>query len=178
MGPGSEPDFEPVKPPTIEELKKSGSYPFSQRDPGDETDRDPWDAAKQVFGTPYEFAKAMAKPGSGAVRHFDTGATRNRDEEQLDYHGFLSPLVRKRFAEYMHEHRVQADGSLRASDNWQKGIPVESYCSSLVRHTTDAELHQDGFPHEAREDLQTALCAVIFNAQGWLYELLKGELGV
>ena len=112
-----------------------------------------------------------------SMREFDSGATRNDDSQELDYHGFLSPLSRKRFAQYMHEHRFQADGTLRASDNWQKGLPVKTYCSSLVRHTMDAELHEDGFPEEAREDLETALCAIIFNAQGWLFEVLLENRG-
>lgn len=166
MGPGSEPDFDSVPLPTSEQLKKN---PWPQGDPGDETSFSTETVEPLPAGTIIEVDRGHV----GYIRQFDTGATRNRDEDQLDYHGFLSPLARKRYAKYMHEHRRQADGSLRASDNWQKGIPTESYCSSLVRHVTDAELHQDGFPEEARDDLETALCAVIFNAQGWLFELLK-----
>jgi hypothetical protein len=39
-----------------------------------------------------------------------TGATRNLDEDKLDYEGFLSPYVLRRFAAYMHEHRKTPDG--------------------------------------------------------------------
>lgn len=106
-----------------------------------------------------------------AMRQFDTGATRNDDQEQLDYEGFLSPISLRRFAEYMHEHRFQAGGTVRASDNWQKGIPRESYRKSLLRHTMDVWLDGRGF--DSREDVENALCGVIFNAQGLLHEIVK-----
>jgi hypothetical protein len=105
------------------------------------------------------------------VRQFDSGATRNPDENQLDYEGFLSPIALKRFAEYMHKHRRQADGSLRASDNWQKGIPLDSYVKSLVRHTMDVWLEHRG--GESREGIEDGLCGVLFNGMGMLLETLK-----
>jgi hypothetical protein len=61
------------------------------------------------------------------MRNFTTGATRNSDVNKLDYEGFLSPVVLEEFAIYMQTHRKQADGKLRESDNWQKGIPKEVY---------------------------------------------------
>lgn len=59
------------------------------------------------------------------MREFRTGATRDNDEGKYDYEGFYHPLVVKRFGQYMDKHRKQADGKLRDSDNWQKGIPKE-----------------------------------------------------
>ena len=53
------------------------------------------------------------------IRQFDTGATRDTDQNKLDPEGFLSPMVMKCFFEYMHKNRKQSDGKLRASDNWQ-----------------------------------------------------------
>jgi len=58
------------------------------------------------------------------MRTFGGGATRNSDQGKPDYEGFLSPLVIIRYGEYMTRHRVQADGNIRDSDNWQKGIPA------------------------------------------------------
>lgn len=108
-----------------------------------------------------------------AVRKFDTGATRDTDEGKLDYEAFLSPLALRRYAEYLHSHRRQSDGTLRSGDNWTKGIPRSAYMKSLLRHVMDVwSLHRKV---EAREDLQTALCAVIFNAFGYLYEDLQGR---
>lgn len=105
------------------------------------------------------------------MRRFDTGATRNDDTNALDYEGFLSPLVLERFAEYMRAHRVQADGTTRASDNWQRGIPLDSYMKSGWRHFMDWWKEHRG--HESRDGLEDALCALIFNAQGYLHEVLR-----
>lgn len=114
------------------------------------------------------------------MRKFDTGATRNVDTNKPDYDGFLSPLVIERFGKYMHEHRIQADGTLRASDNWQKGIPVEAYRKSLNRHHLHAWLLGRGYEahdHDTGElvGIEDVLCAIIFNAQGWLHEVLTAE---
>ena len=69
------------------------------------------------------------------MRLFESGAIRDNDDDKLDLEGFYSPLVVKRFAEYMHKHRIQADGGLRASDNWQRGISKEVYIFSRSMST-------------------------------------------
>ena len=108
------------------------------------------------------------------MRTFDSGATRDSDDSKPDYEGFVSPLVTKRFGQYMTVHRKQADGNIRASDNWQKGIPRDAYIKSLCRHLEDLRLHHDGYPEEAVDkDLESVLCACLFNVQGYLYELLR-----
>ena len=108
------------------------------------------------------------------IRRFDTGATRDADTGKHDYEGFNSPLVEKRFAAYMTAHRVQSDGSLRASDNWQKGIPLDAYMKSLLRHVHDLWLHHDGYASEAVDpDIETILAAIRFNVNGYLFEVLK-----
>ena len=74
------------------------------------------------------------------TRLFDTGATRDTDANKLDFEGFLSPRVLRQYAEYMHKCRLrnQPHGeALRASDNWQKGMPKDSYMKSLVRHVME-----------------------------------------
>lgn len=107
------------------------------------------------------------------IRKFDTGATRDSDETKLDFEGFLDPMVLKRYAEYMNENRVMADGSLRDSDNWQKGIPLTAYMKSGLRHSMDWwQIHRGNI---AREDIEHALCGVIFNAMGYLSEYLKSK---
>jgi len=105
------------------------------------------------------------------MRKFETGATRNEDNSKLDYEGFLCPLVLERFATYMHKHRIQDDGSLRSSDNWQKGIPKEAYMKSGWRHFHDWWMEHRG--HESREGIEDALCGLLFNVQGYLHEILK-----
>ncbi len=106
-------------------------------------------------------------------RTFTTGATRDTDDGKFDYEGFLSPLVLQRYAEYMHANRLQRDGTLRDSDNWQKGIPKDAYMKSMWRHFMDVWAAHRGLP--TKETLQVALCAVIFNSMGMLHELLKDE---
>ena len=107
------------------------------------------------------------------MRHFESGATRDTEEGKLDYEGFLSPWVMQRYALYMHENRIQADGELRASDNWQKGIPKDAYIKSMFRHFMDLWFgHRGDFSQEGTEK---ALCAMMFNVMGYLHELIKEQ---
>jgi hypothetical protein len=108
------------------------------------------------------------------IRTFKTGATRDTNQNKPDYEGFLSPLVIKRFGEYMNKHRLQPDGNLRDSDNWQKGIPKEEYMKSAWRHFLDWWLEVRGF--KSRDGVEEALCALMFNTMGYLHELEKEKL--
>ncbi len=121
-----------------------------------------------------EYAKNLANDPN-PIRIFSTGATRDIDTDKHDPEGFLSPLVINRFNEFMHKNRIQKDGSYRDSDNWQHGIPLSAYIKSGQRHNQDWWLHHRGYGDLAREDLETALCAIIFNASGYLFEILKGK---
>lgn len=111
------------------------------------------------------------------MREFETGATRDNDEDKYDYEGFLSPLVLERFAQYMHANRVQRDGSVRASDNWQKGIPRDAYMKSAWRHFMDWWTWHRLDPTDDLdpEVVNDALCALLFNVQGYLHERLKNR---
>lgn len=113
------------------------------------------------------------------VRNFETGATRSADSTRHDPEGYLSPLVIERFCEYMTKHRRQADGQLRASDNWQKGLPRETYIKGLWRHFLHAWTRHRGYaPNDdkAAVDLEEDLCAILFNAMGYLHELRKAAV--
>jgi hypothetical protein len=105
---------------------------------------------------------------------FHTGATRSSDDGKLDYEGFLSPLALKRYAQYCHKHRTQADGKMRDSDNWQLGIPIPRYMKSLWRHFVDVWTSHRKCDDSI--DLEESLCAVIFNANGMLHEILKAKV--
>ncbi|MCI0440742.1 MAG: hypothetical protein L0177_16675 [Chloroflexi bacterium] len=115
------------------------------------------------------------------MRTFPSGATRNT-EVDADYHGFLSPLALHAYGEYMHRHRLQADGTMRDSDNWQKGIPNDAFVRSLVRHVHDVQLIHDGYEERARHDgrddnaLLSHLSAALFNVQGLLHNYMLAEL--
>lgn len=107
------------------------------------------------------------------IRTFESGATRDTDEGKLDYEGFFSPLVTKRRAEYMHLHRKQSDGTMRDGDNWQKGIPYREALKSFVRHSEDIKLLSRGY--DAREDIETAICACMFNLESMLLTILTDK---
>ena len=111
----------------------------------------------------------------GQVREFETGASRGTKEGKLCYSGFFSPLVVRRVAEYMHKHRRMEDGSLREPDNWQKGMPVEEYMDSMWRHFFDVWANQRGWGEfvSSETDLEESLCALFFNVQGMLHEVIQ-----
>ena len=110
----------------------------------------------------------------GIKRTFETGATRDTAEDKPDYEGYLSPLVLRRYGEYMLGHQTQSDGEMRASDNWQKGMPLNVYMKSLWRH-----LMALWTIHRCYKNMtvskEEALCAIIFNASGYLHELLRED---
>lgn len=110
-------------------------------------------------------AKFSVTPNA-AMRVFESGATRDNDTEKIDFEGFLSPLALEAFAQYMHKNRIQADGSMRDSDNWQKGMPKSVYVKSMWRHffAVWKNYRQD---KSCTEDL----CALFFNVQGLLHVL-------
>lgn len=129
-------------------------------------------------------------PGTPAVRTFSTGATRDTEEGKLDYEGFLSPEVLERYAQYMHEHRLQKDGSLRESDNWQAGMPLAVYMKSLLRHTFELwrchrrwllvrslapEVRLKPSPNaDGPKAEMDAACAILFNTMGYMLQRLRG----
>lgn len=117
----------------------------------------------------------QAVPGAG-VRSFSTGATRSSSEGKPDYEGYFSPLVFERYGQFMLKHQVQPDGTYRPSDNWQKGIPIAEYLKSLFRHFVSAWTKHRGWNLDAKpEDFEDDLCAIIFNASGYLHEYLRGH---
>lgn len=131
-----------------------------------------------------------AKPAKPVVREFVTGANRDRVDGKLDYLGFVSSKAERRFAAYMNKNRRLADGSLRLSDNWKRGIPLPVYAESLVRHAQEirelindavdaagidsaAGIHKIPADHPALLAIDEAACGLYFNVQGWLHERVK-----
>lgn len=134
----------------------------------------------------FDPASPVVVPTGTKTSLFATGATRDADNGKLDYEGFLAPSVLKRYAEYMHACRtrnVPPGQAVRASDNWQKGIPRDRYMKSLVRHVFESwDMHRSG-----AESIETAtgerltfddvLCAIMFNVMGYLFERLAAVEG-
>jgi len=113
-------------------------------------------------------------PGFAAahrIREFASGATRDTDTGKLDYEAGLSPIVLERYLQYLQKHTIQADGNTRPFDNWQKGMGKDVYIKSACRHFVAFWKKHRNFPEGA--DLEESICAILFNCQGYLFELLK-----
>lgn len=112
------------------------------------------------------------------VRTFgENSGCRDLDKDKLDYEGFISPLVLQAYAEYMHKNRHLKDGTLRASDNWQKGFGLEhkSVCmKSLWRHFMDLWMFHRG--HTGRETIDEAICGILFNAMAYYHKILDDRV--
>lgn len=107
------------------------------------------------------------------MRRFETGANRDQNTNKVDYMGHISPLVTWRYGQYMNECRNLPDGTRRDADNWKRGMPFHVWLESLVRHMEDVKLIADGhYDVATTPDIEKALCAVLFNAQGLLYQIL------
>ena len=133
---------------------------------------DPKPYTEQELLTLYHPSKMVLAP---QMRTFSSGATRDSDDGKLDFEGFFSPLALRAFAEYMHANRVQTDGNVRASDNWQKGIPLDAYMKSMWRHFFAVwSTYRDEIDTGSTKNEQVQnLCALLFNVQGMLHEILK-----
>jgi hypothetical protein len=75
----------------------------------------------------------------------------------------------------MNMNRLQSDGQLRDSDNWQKGIPMDVYMKSGYRHFNDwwAQHRYGDSPMIDRKPIMAALCGLLFNVMGYMHEELK-----
>lgn len=105
----------------------------------------------------------------GQRRTFDSGATRGTAEGKIDLEGAFSVLSLERYGQYMLEHETDSAGEKRASDNWQAGFPLRSYVKSLLRHLLALWKVDRGFMDLGPKFLEDTLCAIIFNAQGYLH---------
>ena len=111
------------------------------------------------------------------VRQFNTGATRDSEVGKNDYEGFLSPLVIEEFGNYMNKHRIQSDGTLRDSDNWQKGFGDKHYdvcIKSTWRHFLDFWAIHRGYKRFDSKDgheitISEVICAIMFNVMAYLH---------
>jgi dATP/dGTP diphosphohydrolase len=96
-------------------------------------------------------------------REFLSGAIRDSDENKEDYIESISWLTMKRYAFYMKKQEVKY-----GRGNWKKGIPIEEYEKSLMRHLQKylVNKYDDG---EEELDIDH-LAAALFNLQGLIHE--------
>lgn len=87
----------------------------------------------------------IRKCKTDSIREFGNGAIRDTSNGKLDYYGFRHPLIEQKFAEYMHEHRKMADGSMRDANNWWGGWDTTVSLQSMIRHLEDLQALHAGY---------------------------------
>lgn len=125
-----------------------------------------------------EYVAKAQSTTANSIRTFESGATRDTDQGKLDYVKALSPIVLRRYVQYLDKHRLQSNGSYRSFDNWKQGIPEEAYISGGGRHFIDTWLLTEGYATEDNHgpvEIEDALCAQLFNLMGRLHEMLKDK---
>lgn len=97
------------------------------------------------------------------VRQFESGAIRDNDSTKEDYIETISWRAMKRYAQYMTGKKAKY-----GSGNFKKGIPIESYEQSLLRHVQKYLVNKyEGGTMEKEED---HLSAMVFNIFGIMHE--------
>lgn len=94
---------------------------------------------------------------------FSTGAVRDTNSSKEDYIESISWLTLRRFAQYM-----SSKAAVYGRGNWAKGIPIDSYEQSLLRHIQKylANKYYDA----GLEPEEDHLAAALFNLQGIIHE--------
>lgn len=100
---------------------------------------------------------------------FETGAVRDISTGKEDYIESISWLALRAFAKYM-----TSKASVYGSGNWIKGIPVESYERSLIRHFQKYIANK--YYNAGLEPDEDHLSGMLFNLQGLLHEREKLKL--
>jgi len=102
-------------------------------------------------------------------RQFETGAVRDVDNNKPDFIESISWIALGRYALYMRSKEERY-----GRGNWKKGIPIEEYEKSLMRHLHKYLANKyDGASLEPEED---HLSAAMFNLFGLMHETIKGTV--
>ena len=97
------------------------------------------------------------------VRTFASGAIRDIDSSKEDYIETISWTAFKRYAQYMTGKKKKY-----GAGNFKKGIPIDSYEQSLVRHLQKylANKYEQGTVEKEEDHLS----AMLFNIFGIIHE--------
>ena len=104
------------------------------------------------------------------IARYETGGIRSSKEGKINYIGILPPVVLRAFGKYMHKMAKLPNGSYRAVDNWQKGMPVQRYLESLGRHHEAVQFLCKA-TEGTNKDLHEALMGTLFNTVALTFEL-------
>lgn len=97
------------------------------------------------------------------TRQFTTGAVRDNDDTKEDYVETISWTAFKRYAQYMTGKKKKY-----GAGNFKKGIPIESYEQSLLRHVQKYMVNK--FEEGDVEKEEDHLAAMVFNIFGIMHE--------
>lgn len=97
------------------------------------------------------------------VRKFETGAIRDVDTTKEDYVETISWTAFRRYAQYMTSKKKRY-----GAGNFKKGIPIESYEQSLVRHIQ--KYMENRYEEGIVETDDDHISAIVFNCFGILHE--------
>ena len=97
------------------------------------------------------------------VREFETGAIRDLDDTKEDYVETISWTAFKRYAQYMTGKKMKY-----GAGNFKKGIPIDSYEQSLLRHVQ--KYIENKYEEGVVEREEDHLAAMVFNIFGIMHE--------
>lgn len=102
---------------------------------------------------------------------FSTGAVRDTNSSKEDYIESISWLTLRRFAQYM-----SSKAAVYGRGNWAKGIPIDSYEQSLLRHIQKYLANK--YYNAGLEPNEDHLAAAMFNLQGIIHEEEKLKIAL
>jgi hypothetical protein len=97
------------------------------------------------------------------LTHFKTGAFRDDQSGKESYGETISWTALKRYAKYMTGKKKKY-----GEGNFKKGIPIENYEESLVRHIQ--KYMENKYEQGIVETDEDHLCAIRFNVDGIMHE--------
>jgi hypothetical protein len=97
------------------------------------------------------------------ITKFETGAIRDTQEGKLDFIETLSFTALNRYITYMTGKKIKY-----GAGNFKKGIPIESYEKSLMRHID--KYMRNKYEYGNDEKNEDHLSAMVFNIFGILHE--------
>lgn len=96
-------------------------------------------------------------------RTFETGAIRDREDGKPDYTETISWTAFRRYGEYMTAKKAKY-----GSGNFKKGIDIDSYERSLLRHIQ--KYMENKYEEGDQETEEDHLSAMLFNIFGIIHE--------